>query len=770
MATSSRSGATRTERRHEPRSLGEKVLAFVGLFLVPIPALLTAWLIYAWLGGVDLHWGPIDWVAPMPTWAPEFAEALILLGSVYLGRVAHQFAEHRKESFRAPLTYSTASLGVLFAINVGTGPDYVWSGIFVIAAWFVAALWSLARLNVTRQDPREQGEHEEGPIEAKLKGFRLRRTKTVLDDKTGEPVRTEMHFDHPGETIDALQQTVPNMESAAGAPANLSRATRTDRADQSVATILHTDPLAGRLPFGPPSHPGGSIEDPLSFATYDDGHPVWCYLGGGPGFSPSAYGFMGMTRTGKTVAENLMFTELITRRDVVILYLNRAKGLQDVRPIIPGVEVAVLTDNIGDFVSALNRVKAIMSYRQRTLAAYGLSRWSARDCFHHPRQRKANGEAVPMEPMPALIVHVGEADDLLGDGGTGADLHLYVTSKGLSLGVITGDSLQRASAESMPTGLRFNIGTWWCFGTSDAVSAGFALSDATVKAGAHPENWKQSKPGNHYFEGVGIDDTLFAKRAKTQSGDSDDALTEAMLARNLEWSLRMARLDRGSAEATAVPGAPGNWWDLSARNTANIRSQLLGGTATVTANHRPAEPATVTAGAVATAAEFTAAEPADHQTAEHLAVEDEVSASIAGVREIDGFELYPTDEDGNTSEGIDLNSALPPPPPDGIDFSDTRPPALGPEDARVAFVAALRELIEIDELRDPADPSGNTVVLSAGEINSRYRYRSRPWFSDTLKRMANGEITPPPALALSRAEDLGSGKYRLSRVPDDHAE
>jgi hypothetical protein len=42
---------------------------------------------------------------------------------------------------------------------------------------------------------------------------------------------------------------------------------------------------------------------------------------------------------------------------------------------------------------------------------------------------------------------------------------------------------------SMPTTARFNFGAAYCCGCGDDYSAAFALSEQTIAAGAHPENW-----------------------------------------------------------------------------------------------------------------------------------------------------------------------------------------------------------------------------------------------------------------------------------------
>jgi hypothetical protein len=765
------------ERHH--RRLREQPVIFLGLYLAPLPALLTAWLIHAYVVGVS--WGPVQLSGNMP--ALVVVSCLLSVGAVGLGAVAWHFAEHRKPAMRWLLVASTSALGFLFAVNVGVGPHRWWSGGFVLMGWFVATAWGLARLNVTRQDPREPAEPEEPGFLKKLTGWRTRSVTTEVDH-TGEPLRTDIEFQHaPGDVTRTLQDAVPNIESYAAAPSGLSRAVGTDRSDRSRLSVMHKDPLAGLIPLGPPSHPGQSVAEPCTFAIYDTGHPVWCHLFGGRGFNPTGYGFMGVTRSGKTVAENLMLTDaVITRNDGVILYLNKAKGMQDARPIFPGIEVAVLTTHIQDYVSALNQVVKIMDYRQRQLSAYGISAWSARKCFHNPPQRKANGDPEPMEPMPALDVHVGEADAVY-DNPKASELADYIASKGLSLGVILGNSLQRATADKMPSNLRFNVSAWWCFGTGDPYSADFALSDRTLEAipeSGRPHNWKASRPGNHFFEGPGVDDTLWPVRAKTQmlapgtSPDApqdviDSALQEALLDRCRGFAPQMARLDRGSAEATGDPDAPQTWWDLARAETVRIRNSLIGGTADMAASTPntwidtrgapPAKPVAIVPGDPQT-------EDADWDSA------DAVTAEIEEVREVDGVQLYPADEDGTTAESYDLESPLPPGSDDEISWEDPRPAPRSRTDALLAFHAALRELIEIPELRDPRDPDGNTVIVTAGEIVDRYPFRSRPWFSEILSEMAEGAVTPPPSMSLARADDYPphEGRYRLRRLPDDHAE
>lgn len=741
-----------TTEHHERggRELKRQPHRFLGLFLSPLAGLPTAWLIHVWTMGVNLHWGPITWVVRAGRAAPFVAVALITLATVGLSVLAWHFAAHRRTPMKATLAGSVGALGMLFAINVGTGPHYWWSGLFLIAGWAVALAWSLARLDVTRND-KSTGEEKDDTFLEKvgLKGWRHRSVRHITDD-AGEVLATEIDMQHaPGDTIDQLQEAVPAFESVSGSPRGSSRAVGSDRADQSTLTIMHRDPLKVPLPAVAASAPGGCISEPLVIGRYSTGALTQAYLAGGAGFSPSSYLFMGMNRTGKTFAENQVMTEVISRRNAVILYLNRAKGMQDVRTIIPGVEVAVIADEAdeaGLYRQALKKVKAIMSYRQRQLALFGIAEWNAEQCWNSPPWRTEAGRRVQMERMPFLIVHVAEADAILQSAGTDA---VYVTSKGLSLGVCSGWSLQRADHMSMPTNLRFNIGTAWCFGCGDDISASFALSEPTIKAGARPDFWKQSKPGYHFFEGLNIDDELFPVAARSFSTTKNGGdLREELLRRNLYWGPRMAKLDQGSVLATIETDEDGKptepWWNVMARRTDDLRKMLLaGGSATV-------QPAPATSA------------DEDEDEDPHA---DEAREELATVTNVEGVELYPQTEDGERDRRQDATAELSPPtdPQNDVSWEDDRP---APRDRQAAIDAldrAYAELAADANLRDPADPTGRTVIITAALIADRYPFRSRPFFSEVLASQAAGETPISSDRVLSRATDLGlaAGKYRL---------
>jgi hypothetical protein len=785
MATTTRStsrSGDRDQRGH--RRLRDQPLTFLGLFLSPFAGLLTSWLIHVYVMGINLDWGSVHWHVRTSSAAPFVTVVLITLATVGLSVLAWQFAEHRTAALQRTLTGSVASLGLLFAINVGTGPHYWWSGGFIGMGWLVAVTWSMTRLNVTRRDAREPGEEKETWLDRlNLKGSHGKVREQVRDAE-GNLVRTVVDVQNaPGETVKPLQDAIPNLESHAKAPAGMSTAIGDpDRADRSTLEILHVDPLKKRLPYGPPSHPGGSIEDPLNIALYNNGHPMWCYLAGGPiAVNPTGAIIMGTTRAGKTLAENLLYTEMGSRTDVVICYLNKAKGLQDLRPIAPVVEVAIVSDSDRDYSSAFERFKGILSYRSRVLGEYGISAWTAGRCFHNPPQRKANGDPVPMEPMPFLEIHIGEADAVL-DNYKSDDGAIYLASKGLSLGTATNWSLQRAGHDSMPTGLRENLGARFCFGTMTATATAMALSEPTIDAGAHPENWGARKPGYFYYEGPGVDETLYARFAKTYSlapgaderwtiEELSAAMSEEMLRRNRENAPRMAKLDRGSALATGKIG-DACWWDVMARQTEAIRVQLgasANPTANMTAADRKPTPQTPEAYPANREDEMSnfavTATPQDAEDPDDVEIELEIAAEIRDTDNVAGVDLYPADEDGETAEGVDPSVPLETAEGvAGMSWADPRPAA----PSRTEAILAVRETL-VELLADPAkrDPDDDTAALvQVADVTDRLKFKSRPWMSGVLSEMAAGTIDPPGDVTMTLADDLpiGNGRPNLYRL------
>jgi hypothetical protein len=785
--------SSRQDEGTKQREITDQPTPFIGLYLAPLAALLFCWAVHYAIAG----WTIRSWHVPGSNGYMTLATILFTVAAGVVGKVAWHFAEDRKEVWRYVLTASTTFVGLWMPFLVGIGPNRWLGTFFLICAWIVAAVWSLPRLHVLRRDPREDNSSNDGDDELirslGLKGFRHTGTPEVrVDPETGQPERIVVDIKHRfGATRRPLQDALPNIESALGAPEGLSRVTKAadGKSNHSHMVVILKDPLKGRIPDPGPSHPGGSPTDYAVLGQYDDGEWVHVWLCGGKNpetgdpMPPSGYAFMGMSRAGKTVTENrLLLDQFITRRGTAVLYLNKAKGGQDVMPIVAGIEAAVISDDRNVYNSALEAAKQIVTYRQKQLARYGISAYTWEKCFNDPPQYTIDGKRQPMEPMPILAVHVGEADAVLMEAGEEA---VYIASKGLSTGVIAGWSLQRWAATSMPTDLRFNIGTAFCFGTGDDYSARFALSEPTINAGAHPENWKNRYPGRFYVETIGVDEARFPIPAKGIGGADDDDLYSGMRVIAEQWGPRMDRLDTGSVRATR------GWWERQVRATDALRQELSpapDGTAppvtpppddpALTEQETPPMAAAAyqpPPGAPAGFVDDTVADPIDG--AAELARQNTL-ADIEETVEIDGqrirgdlIEPDPDDPDPDLlfrqMDAVNPRMPLPPmDPADDVEFDDGKEEALNPDQAQLAFDQAIRQALDNPQWQDPDVPG--SVVVRTGQLMELYKYRTRQWYSPLLRDMADGHRVCPPGITVERLTGRsGQGWYRISRTDEN---
>lgn len=144
------------------------------------------------------------------------------------------------------------------------------------------------------------------------------------------------------------------------------------------------------------------------------------------------------------------------------------------------------------------------------------------------------------------------------------------------------------------------------------------------------------------------------------------------------------------------------------------------------------------------------------------------------MREVEGVELY----EDRATEAVDLSRPMEPMPPEmaAVDGTpedpfydaeeESRPEPKSRAEAVGALADALDEMLADESLRDPKDPTGQTVIIGPGMTGDRYRFRSRPWFSEEYAKLAEGRGELADRYVMALAEDLGlkEGKYRLRRV------
>lgn len=694
----------------QARSLKARHVPFSGL-LLSVPVTLLGWML--------LHLAVRGDLVTRVLWT-----LIVLAAGAGLGALAWGISAGRQTLVRG---HVTATVGLSFAAGAATvaiGYPRWWLLTYVVGGIFLAVSWMLYRLDSLRRD-KDDGDGEESLIDKLgLGNTRWGRAKRFFDDK-GEIARVEIPLVHTrGDTVDVVQGALESLESVANAPRRRSRVVPGETAQNSQLTLIMKDVLKDMVPWPGPSAPGACITaHPIVDGLYEDHQPAGWFLAGNHPLAPnpSSRGIMGMTRTGKTQLAQVDAMEISTRRRVVILWFDSIKGAQTVAPLRPIFDIVVADDvesgNPQMFSAGMRAIKALIKDRANRLGRAGYRSWTP--------------EAADELDMPFVYVHLEEADVLIDMAPTEL---VFLASKGLSTGVAVGPSLQRADGTSMPTGLRFNIGTWHCFGCGDDYSAGFALSDSTIKAGAHPEEWKQSKPGYFYVEGIGIDQQRWPVTAKGYF-----ATDAQMAAHAAEWGPRMDRL--GAEDIRAL----GEWYqqmkEIMSRDGEASTMTLPSANGN---GHRPTRAFVVGGG------------PSEEEI-ERAAFRIEAAQEIAEMQG-DGS-IEPLDPD---AQAIDPGEPVPPPREDqGMEWDEPDPVAPDEQTAVKALLRAVRSMATDPppEMIDPEDP--RWVVFMVGDLRSRYPFRSRPWFSKHLSLAADGELEELKDVPLERTGK--TGQYRTLR-------
>jgi hypothetical protein len=373
---------------------------------------------------------------------------------------------------------------------VGAGAIVLWIAIWgfsvtrvllvVLALGAGALSWNMHRTDALRADPREEDGGRDGGW-GEIFGVPNSRVTNVR--RTDHAVTaTVVHG--KGETYQQVAAALPKIESAAGAVAGRGRVVRGERADTSEVTVMTSDPFTDWLFMSGLSHPGGSFADPITTSYFDTGEPerYWFPAGetaGGQYRAAHHRGRMGMTGSGKSGEAKIEIAEVLSRRDVVVLYTDPIKGEQGAGGLLHFFTCFADTASKGKML--FRAVNALVLYRADLMGQHGYTDWSP--------------EVYEKLGLPAVYYFIDEADQLI---NTDAFKSLATTAR--SVGVFLSVTLPRADSTAMPTTARYSLGAWKCFGVGDDYSAGFALTEDTRKAGAAPENWRVAIPGAHYHD------------------------------------------------------------------------------------------------------------------------------------------------------------------------------------------------------------------------------------------------------------------------------
>lgn len=320
---------------------------------------------------------------------------------------------------------------------------------------------------------------------------------TVLERDKADPDKVHV-FHADGQDTRDMRAVMPKLESMAKLPPGTLVTSVGDHRGHTVIRKVDTTALDMPVVWPGPSRPGGSITEPLRVGMWSDRSPVESVW-------REHSMTMGTTGSGKTVHALVKVTEMLTRRDVVVLWCDPVKGVQSAGPVAGGVAWAA--KDMQDAKAMVGGVLRAIPARTDALGKVGLTQWST--------------EAFDLLGMPLVYIQFEEAAWLVDHSAL-----VKVAERARSAGIYFDMSLQRASFSRMDTDVRANLTRRTCFGVMDAADAQFCLQDFVIEAGADPSMWADRQPGKSYMSARDIPDARVATPWRGWMPSRDQGRTE----------------------------------------------------------------------------------------------------------------------------------------------------------------------------------------------------------------------------------------------------
>ncbi|WP_262063953.1 plasmid transfer protein TraB [Streptomyces sp. STR69] len=446
-----------------------------------------------WLAGAGT--GLVSWPAHL-YWADNAAvTAGLTLASVALTGATWAAGKSTTAQRRLHSAVTVAASSGWFTAAAIAGPDAgPLAGLYFIGAPSLALSWNIRQ--ILRRNPDSTGGADGGIWE------KVGLAKTLTTKAEAAPNKATIDYQLPrGElTNDDVSKALPKLASALDVPPNAVRhAPDPESASRGAITIVPHDLLKNTVPCPGPSHPGGSIANPVHVGIYEDGAEAAMFFPGEAAAARNAMHLliMGMTGSGKSEGGLTALAEVFTRRDVIVWGSDPAKAEQTLGPLLPAFDWAALDmPSTKAMVAALH---AVIPARTAWLAKYGYKQWE-------PACARTQVDGSP--GMPYLLAWFEEAAKTIRE--TEEDAFTGIAQEARSAGVSLVVSMQRASHNQMSTDTRASLGSSWCHGVRNDTDAGFALDDDVLDAGARPHVWKDKKPGYSYLVANGIPETFWA--------------------------------------------------------------------------------------------------------------------------------------------------------------------------------------------------------------------------------------------------------------------
>jgi hypothetical protein len=396
-------------------------------------------------------------------------------------------------------------------------PPAPWSAFAALVGGLLAMWWTLGALPAVRGRGED---HDPGDTFGDAIGVGRVEVSDVEDDGHRRVVTGRLTV----ATRSALQAARGLVAVRAGAPETGVVVTADPRhLDDSARfrmTITRRDVLRTLGEWPGPSHPGESVTLPVHSGVREDGTVVESRR------TNNHRLVGGVTGAGKTEGMLTELADVITRRDVCLLWGDPIKAEQTLPDIAPAVYLVATTEM--EIARLLRAVLTVVSYRAGIVRGRSFT---------------------PTTTVPFIDLTIDEA---AGMDALGEDLR-QVVSTVRSIGGRVTLGLQRPAGDLLDTTTRSQFTDRAGYAVTRVEDTDMVLSDTTIEAGARPETWgaqleegdPRRKVGYHYREAGPAD--RHAMPARTWR--IDPARLRAHVA---EWAPRLARLDEGTTRLLAA--------------------------------------------------------------------------------------------------------------------------------------------------------------------------------------------------------------------------
>jgi hypothetical protein len=396
--------------------------------------------------------------------------------------------------------------GLLDAVSVPL-PAFT---LYLICSLALAGSWLLYRIDAFRA--ATGSENEDTSNLAKLVGW-PKGAKVRSETIEGDEFAVTATIDHEGIPVSEIRAKLPAIEENPGVIRGRSSIVGDAKGGRSTIRLVHTDPHSQWRIWPGLSHPGGSYTDPIRTSYYSTGETQWYSFVKTPqgytsekvpGFNntnDSFHGTQGATGTGKSGDSAIENAEVLSRRNVQLIYVDTAKLLQNAGWCLDFVSLAAGSKPAsGTLFRGLRRLG---EYRTRVLGEAGF--------------RNFTDEAAEATGLSWLHIFADEFDV----ANHSKDIE-WLATKGRSLGFRLSITLPRATAKDMSADIRGAIGMWSQFGITQDYDKGFVLQEETILAGANPEAFGVGTPGVHYLDGSpAVDRSKYAIDCRTYQTRED---------------------------------------------------------------------------------------------------------------------------------------------------------------------------------------------------------------------------------------------------------